>query len=77
MDETKIAKRKYNKGHRVEGAWVIWGIERSILKNNAKNENKKIFLCPIEERNANNIDKIIKKYVKKWDYYIHRFMKRL
>jgi transposase-like protein len=65
IDETKIAKRKYNKGHIVEGGWVTGGIERSILKNKMKNENKKIFLLPIKERNINNIDLIIKKYVKK------------
>lgn len=65
IDETKIAKRKYNKGHRVEGAWVIGGIQRSRLKNKITNENKKIFLEPIEERNIENINKIIKKYIKK------------
>lgn len=46
IDESKIAKRKYNKGHKV-GAWVIGGIERSMLKNKIKNENKKMFLLPI------------------------------
>jgi hypothetical protein len=65
IDESKIAKRKYNKGHHVEGAWVIGGIERSMLKNKIRNENKKLFLCPIEERNSINIDNIVKKYVKK------------
>lgn len=65
IDETKIAKRKYNKGHRVEGAWVIGGIQRSRLKNKITNENKKIFLEPIEERNIENINEIIKKYIKK------------
>jgi hypothetical protein len=44
---------------------VIGGIERSILKNKIQNENKKLFLCPIEVRNSVNIDNIIKKYVKK------------
>lgn len=33
LDESKIGKRKYNRGQKVEGAWVIGGIERSILKN--------------------------------------------
>lgn len=65
IDETKIAKRKYNKGHKVEGAWVIGGIQRSRLKNKVKNENKKIFLEPIEERNIENINEIINKYIKK------------
>src|SRR6478735_2023591 len=65
IDETKIAKRKYNKGHKVEGAWVIGGIQKSRLKNKIKNENKKLFLLPVEERNIENINEIIKKYVKK------------
>src|SRR6266568_5131840 len=25
MDETKIAKRKYHKGRKIEGAWIIGG----------------------------------------------------
>ncbi len=47
IDESKIAKRKHNKGHKVEGAWVIGGIERSMLKNRIKNENIKMFLLSI------------------------------
>jgi hypothetical protein len=43
IDETKIAKRKYNRGHRVEGAWVIGRIQRSRLKNKITNENKIYF----------------------------------
>lgn len=27
VDETKIGKRKYHRGHRVDGAWVIVGVE--------------------------------------------------
>jgi transposase-like protein len=65
IDETKIAKRKYNKGHKVEGAWIIGGIQRSRLKNKIKNENKQMFLVPIEERNIENIDEIIKRHIKK------------
>lgn len=65
IDESKIAKRKYNKGHKVEGSWVIGGIERSKLKTKIKNENKSLFLLPIEKRNVNDIDVIIKKYVKR------------
>lgn len=65
IDETKIGKRKYNRGHKVEGVWVIGGIERSQLKNKLKHENRKSFFIPIEKRNATNIDEIIKKYVKK------------
>ena len=60
IDESKIAKRKYNNGHKVEGAWVIGGIQKSRLKNKIKNENKKLFLLPVEERNIEDINDIIK-----------------
>jgi hypothetical protein len=29
IDEAKFGKRKYNRGHRVEGAWVFGGVERT------------------------------------------------
>lgn len=29
VDETKFGKRKYHRGHRVEGAWVIVGVEKT------------------------------------------------
>ena len=65
INESKIAKRKYNKGYKVEGVWVISGIQKSRLKNKIKNVNKRLFLLPIEERNIENISEIIKTYVKK------------
>ncbi|KAG0442322.1 hypothetical protein DMUE_0356 [Dictyocoela muelleri] len=36
IDESKFGKRKYNRGHRVRGTWVVGGVERS--------ESRKIFL---------------------------------
>lgn len=33
IDETKMGKRKYNRGHRVEGAWVLGGVELTTEKN--------------------------------------------
>ncbi|KAI8875713.1 hypothetical protein K501DRAFT_162085, partial [Backusella circina FSU 941] len=65
IDETKIGKRKYNRGHKVEGVWVIGGIERSRLKNKSPYENKKLFMCPIIKRNSESIETVINKYVKK------------
>lgn len=77
IDETKIVKRKYTRGHRVEGAWVIGGIQRSRLKNKITNENKKIFLESIEERNIENINEIIKKYIKKGTFkHIYKPLER-
>ncbi|KCZ81554.1 hypothetical protein H312_01007 [Anncaliia algerae PRA339] len=32
IDETKMGKRKYNRGRRAEGVWVIAGIERTTEK---------------------------------------------
>jgi hypothetical protein len=29
VDETKMGKRKYNRGHRVDGVWVVAGVERT------------------------------------------------
>ena len=37
MDQSKIAKRKYHKGRKIDGAWIIGRIERSNNKNKDKN----------------------------------------
>jgi hypothetical protein len=29
IDGSKLGKRKYHRGHRVEGVWVVGGIERT------------------------------------------------
>ncbi|KAI8373361.1 hypothetical protein BD560DRAFT_489266 [Blakeslea trispora] len=29
IDESKFGKRKYNRGHRVDGVWVVGGVERT------------------------------------------------
>ncbi|KII71684.1 hypothetical protein RF11_11486 [Thelohanellus kitauei] len=44
VDETKLGKRKYYKGHRVEGVWVIAGIERT--------EEKECFVVEVENRDV-------------------------
>jgi len=30
LDESKFGKRKYSKGHRVEGVWILGMVERSL-----------------------------------------------
>lgn len=52
IDETKLGKRKYNKGHRVEGVWVVVGIERT--------KEKKMFAVEVENRNK----KLLKIFLK-------------
>ena len=55
IDETKMGKRKYNRGHRVEGVWVIAGVERT--------EERKVFLIEVENRNSDTIIDILREHV--------------
>lgn len=41
IDESKFGRRKYNRGHRVEGTWVFGGYERGTGR---------VFMVPVEER---------------------------
>jgi IS1 family transposase len=42
IDETKFGKRKYNRGHRVEGVWVLVAVERT--------EERRLFASSVEKR---------------------------
>ena len=55
IDETKLGKRKYNRGHRVEGVWVVCGIERTV--------EKKAFCMQVQSRDAQTLRGIVKEYV--------------
>lgn len=55
IDETKLGKRKYNRGHPVDGVWVVVGIERG--------SNGKIFLVPVVKRDAQTLREIINNHV--------------
>lgn len=55
IDETKLGKRKYNRGHSVEGAWVFGAVERS---------SKNIFVLPVLNRTKVELEGIIRKYIK-------------
>ena len=56
VDEIKMGKRKYNRGHSVSGVWVLGGIKRT--------PKKKVFLVEIPDRTAVTLLKYIKRYVK-------------
>lgn len=56
IDETKLGKRKYNKGHWVEGVWVLVGVERT--------PEKRIFAIEVPDRSAETLLTIIQTHVK-------------
>lgn len=56
LDESKFGKRKFNRGHRVEGVWVFGGVERT--------KERKVFLRIVERRDAHTLRSIILKHVR-------------
>lgn len=50
IDESKFGKRKYNRGHKVDGVWIVGLVE--------KTEQRKIILLPVRKRNANTLIQI-------------------
>ena len=61
IDESKFGKRKYNRGHRVEGVWVVGAVERI---------NKRIVLRHVEKRDGFTLTTLCKKYIKKKRLFI-------
>lgn len=55
IDESKFGKRKYNVGHRVGGAWVIGGVERT--------PEKLVFAEVVHNRNADTIADVLSRHV--------------
>uniref|UniRef100_A0A0N5BZL9 DDE_Tnp_IS1595 domain-containing protein n=1 Tax=Strongyloides papillosus TaxID=174720 RepID=A0A0N5BZL9_STREA len=55
IDESKFGKRKYHRGHRVDGAWVLEGVE--------KTSERRLFVRVIEKRDARTLETIIKQHV--------------
>ena len=55
IDEAKLGKRKYNRGHWVEGVWILGGVERT--------PERRTFFVPVEDRSAETLLPLIGKYV--------------
>jgi transposase-like protein len=55
IDECKIGKRKYNRGHTVEGCWVIGGVERT--------PSRKVFIEVVQNRSAETLLEVIQRCV--------------
>ena len=57
IDESKFGKRKYNRGHQVNGVWILGGVELT--------EERKLFLKIVEGRSKRTLQEVIEKHVKK------------
>ena len=55
IDESKFGKRKYNRGHRVDGAWVFGGVERTPAR--------KMFAVVVNDRTADTLLPLIARYI--------------
>jgi hypothetical protein len=55
LDESKFGKRKYNRGHRVEGVWVLGGVERTELRA--------VFAEVVPDRTAETLLEVIGRHV--------------
>lgn len=56
IDESKFGKRKDNRGHPVEGVWVLGGVELT--------PQRKIFLAVVPRRDAETLTQVICHFVK-------------
>lgn len=54
IDESKFGKRKYHKGHHVEGQWVFGGICR---------ESGLCFMVPVKKRDSETLMPLIKQWI--------------
>jgi len=55
IDESKFGKRKYNRGHRVEGVWVVGGVEITL--------ERRMFAVSVQDRSADTLRAIIQEHV--------------
>jgi transposase-like protein len=56
IDESKFGKRKFNRGHRVEGCWVLGGVERTT--------ERRMFVITVSDRRAITLLSAIKTHVR-------------
>ena len=56
IDESKFGKRKYNRGHHVDGVWILGAVERTGLR--------RIRITAVDDRTLNTLTSKIKECVK-------------
>jgi len=54
IDESKFGKRKYNKGHAVDGVWILGMVDRTT---------RKIYLVSVEKRDSKTLKEAISEHV--------------
>ena len=54
IDEAKFGKRKYHRGRKIEGQWILGGVER---------DSKKSFYVPVARRDAATLIGVIKDWI--------------
>jgi hypothetical protein len=70
MDESKFGKRKYNKGHRVEGNWV-WGcIERIVDRDTGACTAGRSVMVVVPNRWATTLKPLITRFIMPGSYII-------
>jgi transposase-like protein len=55
IDESKFGKRKYHRGHRVEGVWVVGGVERT--------PERRMFAQVVDKRDSATLLQVISNHV--------------
>jgi transposase-like protein len=55
IDESKFGKRKYNRGHRVDGVWVVGAVNRTT---------RRIVLSHVSKRDSDTLTKFCRDYIK-------------
>lgn len=55
IDEAKFGKRKYNRGRRIKGNWVLGGIQRG---------SRDAFLIPVPDRSRKTLIRLIRRWVR-------------
>ncbi|KCZ76615.1 hypothetical protein H311_02383 [Anncaliia algerae PRA109] len=55
IDEFKLVKRRYNRGHRVEGVWILGLIEKTV--------DRKIIFTPVENQKKEALIYFIRRFV--------------
>lgn len=55
IDESKFGKRKYHRGHRVDGVWVLGGVERT--------PERRVFLVVVPDRSLQTLEDVISRHV--------------